>query len=531
MGEPAVNLFVDNSHLEDEDTKTAKEKVKDTHTKEIIFALCGYLGSDTKLVTNKIIELMENSYGYTCKVIKLSEFIALNKENIASPFNAKGSIEYQRIKNLMEDGNSLRDNYKYSILAEYAINKIGLDRYNEAAKNENNQPVFKSRRICYIIDSLKHPDELELLKEVYRNLVYFIGVFSPDELRKENLRLRNITDPEILELLAQDAAEDKKYGQHVRKTFMKSDYFLRLDNSSKHLTSQKLERFIHLIFETAIITPTKDEIAMYFAFSASFNSACLSRQVGASIVNENGELLSVGWNDVPQYDGNLYGQRSSTDTPVANDFRCLNFSDGQCMNDHQKDKISQSLLNDLVNNGCVSSEKSLVALQLIKNSRLGSLIEFSRAIHAEMHAIVIGSQKFGDKMIGGRLYVTTYPCHNCARHIVLAGIKEVYYIEPYLKSLATTLHSDSITENENDSKKVKILLYDGVAPTRYHQLFKMRDDSRKYSNGKVVKLKQRDSAPKFSESLRALYSLESLSSANIANYNLKVLSSLNESKE
>ena len=63
-----------------------------------------------------------------------------------------------------------------------------------------------------------------------------------------------------------------------------------------------------------------------------------------------------------------------------------------------------------------------------KSSRIKSLIEFSRSIHAEMHAIITGSQLGGDRMIGGSLYCTTYPCHNCARHIILAGIKKVYYI-------------------------------------------------------------------------------------------------------
>ena len=147
---------------------------------------------------------------------------------------------------------------------------------------------------------------------------------------------------------------------------------------------------------------------------------------------------------------------------------------------------------------------------------------YSRAIHAEMHAIIIGSQKAGDKMIKGKLFCTTYPCHNCARHIVLAGIIEVYYIQPYPKSLATELHSDSITTDEAQSNKVKFLLYDGIAPSRYQQLFKMLPDSRKDRNGKKIKVDYKKVKPRYSETLQALYTLESFAARHVKKLDIVV---------
>ena len=85
-------------------------------------------------------------------------------------------------------------------------------------------------------------------------------------------------------------------------------------------------------------------------------------------------------------------------------------------------------------------------------------------------------------MKGGKLYCTTYPCHNCARHIIVAGIQEVYYIEPYVKSLCMELHADALTEDENTEGKVKILVYDGVAPRRYLEFFTMFKERK--TNGK-----------------------------------------------
>ena len=519
-----LNTEIQGNLVLSNDIKSSRERVRETHTNEIVFALCGYLGSNIKNVSDLLKHIMENDYGYVCKIIKLSEFITLNKG--INPFDAKGTPEYIRIKNLIENGNQIRNLYGNEILAELAIQTIGIDRLLDAKKIQGEDGKehlqFKSQKKCFIIESIKNPSELEVLKEVYRDLIYTIGVFSPYKIRYENLRQKEITEIEIVELIDQDNNEEKNNGQGVRKTFTKSDYFLRIDSSSLSFLSSKLKRFIHLIFETEIITPTKDETAMYFASSASVNSACLSRQVGASIVDENGNIISIGWNDVPCFEGNLYKQQFSIDIQGINDYRCLNFQNGKCMNDEFKVRISNNLIEELLSKKCIKEEDKENTLKVIKESRLGGLIEFSRAIHAEMHAIIIGSQKSGDKMIKGKLFCTTYPCHNCARHIVLAGITEVYFIEPYTKSLATILHSDSISEDENDKDKVRILLYDGVSPNRYIQMFKMRDNQRKDKTGNVIRPKLKDAIPKYTETLEALYTLESTATKNLKSLNLKI---------
>jgi len=526
MAESAKKLVIERQSdlFVDGEKKSSKERVRATHTDEIVFALCGYLGSNIKNVANSIEHIMGNDYGYTCQRIKLSNFISLNKGS--DSFQAKGSTEYIRMKNLIEDGNKLRNTYGPEILAELAIQRIGIDRVSSAKTiidDDGNESLrFISQKKCYIIESVKNTSELAILKEVYRNLLYTIGVFSPYNIRHENLRQKEISEIEMAELIDQDSHEEIPHGQDVRDTFIKSDYFLRIDSSSLTFLTAKLKRFIHLIFGSEIITPTKDETAMYFASSASANSACLSRQVGASIIDSTGNLISVGWNDVPCYKGNLYKHQSSSDIQGENDYRCLNFQNGKCMNDEYKERITNKLVEDLISNSCIGIEDKNKAHEIIKNSRLRGLIEFSRAVHAEMHAMIIGSQKSGDKMIGGKLFCTTYPCHNCARHIVLAGITEVYFIEPYTKSLATNLHSDSITEDENDANKVKILLYDGVSPNRYMQLFKMNEAQRKDNNGSVLRPKLKDVGPRYTETLEALYTLESTATKNLKKFALNI---------
>jgi len=88
-----------------------------------------------------------------------------------------------------------------------------------------------------------------------------------------------------------------------------------------------------------------------------------------------------------------------------------------------------------------------------------------------MEAILSVAREGKHSLIGATLYTTTYPCHNCARHIVAAGLKTVIYIHPYSKSKAIKLHYDAISEDPNEKKKVVFKQYDGVAPHNYLRSF------------------------------------------------------------
>ena len=99
------------------------------------------------------------------------------------------------------------------------------------------------------------------------------------------------------------------------------------------------------------------------------------------------------------------------------------------------------------------------------------LLEFGRDIHAEMSAISDAARLDGG-LLGGTLYTTTFPCHMCAKHIVAAGISRVVYLEPYPKSYARELHSDSIEiEGNACGTKVDFSPFIGISPFRYRDLF------------------------------------------------------------
>ncbi len=64
------------------------------------------------------------------------------------------------------------------------------------------------------------------------------------------------------------------------------------------------------------------------------------------------------------------------------------------------------------------------------NFKPGESIEISTAIHAEASAIAHAANK-GISLNGGSIYVSTFPCPNCAYLIIESGIKKVYYCEGY----------------------------------------------------------------------------------------------------
>lgn len=481
----------------------AKQNIESTHTSELVIALCGPIGSPLHKVSDAIKECLEREFGYDlCKQLRLSEII---EEHTTK---APSTPAFDRIKFLISKGDELRKQFGASVLAELAISQIAVEREKFRSKKETER--HEPQRVCHIIDSIKNQEELEILRLVYRDMLYFVGVFAPLPAKEKALEKDGMTSAQVYELIDQDSGEELDHGQTVRDTFPHADFFLRLDSDTDAPLKGKVERFLHLVLGSKVVTPSHGETAMYLAASASGNSACLSRQVGAALTDKDGEVISVGWNDVPEAGGNLYVAKPTDDPTSQKDMRCWNVDGGTCFNDKEKRLISTLIIEELHGEGIVSDAQKSKAVSLIENnSKVKGLIEFSRAIHAEMHAILLGSQLNGERVKGGKLYCTTYPCHSCARHIVAAGIMEVYYVEPYRKSLATKLHGDAITEVETDTLKVRILPFDGVAPSRYQRLFRVPKDSRK-SDGKMDLPDAKNAQPQFDKTLEALPALEAL---------------------
>jgi deoxycytidylate deaminase len=194
--------------------------------------------------------------------------------------------------------------------------------------------------------------------------------------------------------------------------------------------------------------------------------------VGASILDACRNLIAVGCNEVPAAGGGLYWEGRN---PDMRDHVLREDS-----NDKRKSEIAKDIFKRLEGGGVLAPSASLEdAERLLRASLLWDITEFGRAVHAEMDAM-ISSARNGVSPAGGTLYATTFPCHNCTRHIITAGLTRVVYVEPYAKSLASYLHEDAIRVEDSVAKAGRSMKKDrrvpfepfiGVGPRRFFDLF------------------------------------------------------------
>jgi cytidine deaminase len=116
----------------------------------------------------------------------------------------------------------------------------------------------------------------------------------------------------------------------------------------------------------------------------------------------------------------------------------------------------------------------------LTDSMVMDVTEYGRVVHAEMCAIC-DAARLGKSVKGTTLYCTTFPCHNCTKHILAVGITKVVYMEPYPKSKAKDLHQNEIEIEKETPGRVSFVPFLGISPHRYRDIFqktikRKRDD-------------------------------------------------------
>ena len=122
-----------------------------------------------------------------------------------------------------------------------------------------------------------------------------------------------------------------------------------------------------------------DQYFMGIALMSAHRSKDPNTQVGACIVDQNNKILSIGYNGMPR--------------------------------------------------GCNDDEMPW--------EREGEVLDtkYAYVCHAELNAILNYS---GGSLEGAKVYVTLFPCNECAKAIIQCGIKEIIYkSDKYMDSAAT----------------------------------------------------------------------------------------------
>lgn len=138
--------------------------------------------------------------------------------------------------------------------------------------------------------------------------------------------------------------------------------------------------------ETADHRPSWETYFMDIASLVAKRSTCLRRTVGAAIVKEK-RILSTGYNGAPS------GIRHCLET------------------------------------GCLREQMGLAS---------GERHELCRGIHAEQNAI-IQAALHGVSIKDADLYCTNLPCSICAKMLINAGIRKIFYRSGYADPMSTLM--------------------------------------------------------------------------------------------
>lgn len=474
---PAIPIKVETTRPSD-----LRAALQAHRSKELVFAVVGYAGSGTSFVASQILKRLQKELRASgCQVHPLKARMLLDEyATVRGVSPPPGASRLQLTAHYQGVGDDMRrSSNEHGTVAAYAVRSIQKTR-TDAADERN----------VFIIDSLKHPAEVDLLRNVYGDAFCLVGVGCRPDVRNGRLARKYDLDedaPELTAFIDRDAEDSEHvHGQQVNRTFHLADYFVDNTHDSTNRREyglpDQIKRLFDILFTTNIRRPNRDERGMYAAHSASLRSSCLSRQVGAAILDDKGMLVAVGTNEVPRHGGGAY------DGAEPIDHRCF-AKNGYCSNSIQQDKILRDVFQKLTAAKQLAPEATEQSvMKVLRKTRIKALIEFSRSVHAEMDAL-ISLARSGTKLPpGSSLFTTTYPCHSCARHIVSAGIDRVVYLEPYSKSMAIDLHADSIADNlppENAKDHVHFVPYQGVSPNLYRRVY-LKTGDLKDGEGKML---------------------------------------------
>jgi deoxycytidylate deaminase len=477
---------------------------------------------------SKLLHTRLEDHGYLLKEIKISVMLEQMAALVAGAHPEAGVFKaergYERTLQLMRWGDIFRSTMTPYEMARLAVTEIVRVRPRVQA----NAVKLKKSGVAYLVHNLMHPTEVSLLRSIYRQRFFLFATHQPEKSRRENLETEykkfsgGAAPNEASRIIRIDSGERPAEVEesfpfdfsgssntlNINDTFHRADVFVAHDRYD-----DVLNRWSKQLFSYPFGAPNRDEFGMGLAYSAARLSTALGRSVGAAIISEelDGDLsgvLAVGWNDAAQPGGGLGTEASRVTVQEHLTGEQVDSSDEKRVeavkellerlfdprwsevsgNKEEQDAESLTEAQETLTkwlSGMREKAKDLpkvtedmvaamASLPGLGSSRVFGLIEFGRAVHAEMAAITSAARR-GISIDGATMLVTTFPCHECARNIVAAGIRRVVFVEPYGKSMTNDLYSHSIVnaavDGSKDGDRVRMEPFIGISPSRFDDLF------------------------------------------------------------
>jgi len=300
-----------------------------------------------------------------------------------------------------------------------------------------------------VIDGFRNFREVQEIRKIYPHF-FLVAICA-----EKNERWQRVKDDyggrynEFERDDRRDRSEDFDWGQSVQKCVDDADYvyynnenFFVYPQGNEEPNSDKIRRMLQKQAEGFVPLmqgvdgcrgPNPEEVQMAAAYAQSNSSTCLKRHVGAVItIKQDGKEfpISMGFNENPP------GVPTCFDLQVCckdEDMTAKLKARGKGINCPSCKEHHEDLSEPWI---CKCGENLKEYLYPNRN------MELCTAVHAEERAILsLG----GRSAKGGRLYATTFPCFQCARLILDAGIDEVVYVEAYpMKETAEFLQKNGV---------------------------------------------------------------------------------------
>jgi deoxycytidylate deaminase len=401
------------------------------YTKQIVLGLTGPFGSGCSTLA-KVLK-QDHEYEKFC----LSDFVY---EKWLADNKGKKITEAPR-EELQAIGNKLRQNEEKDILARKAYSR---------AKDKGK---LKAKRLVF--DSIRNAAEIEYFRKTFPDF-FLIAVDCVEPHRWMRVQEKYGRD---YQAFREDDRRDKNeegisYGQQVALCVDDADVLVRNDNDPMVRTSlaweerlkEKVGSYLRM-FDGEQNLPTEQEAYMSIAYCASLMSQCFKRQVGAVIVDEKNRVVSVGYNENPP-------PLQPCNKEFFDCFREM-YIDGLMMELKHCPNCGEELKTFKYPYECPRCEKNIYRI-IVRDRALSRC----SALHAEERAIINAGSK---SLNNCKMYVTTFPCFNCARKILDVGISTIWYVESYpdTDSLHIFERADTVTLHP----------FEGVKARAYFRLF------------------------------------------------------------
>lgn len=377
------------------------------------------------------------------------------------------------------------EEYKYNYTNDHIFDLVEL--INHIIKGYHiNQPEAPRR---FVIDSIRNSMEILYLRERY-NAFYMIALHNDGkEVEKvqnkiaryakgetASMIVKNIMTLSKIETKLDDFENGKFFAPDISRCVSESELHIAFRTKEElkkeeendknginaditslifYTYAEQWMKFFSLISRPGIITPSRDERCMSIAYVAKFNSGCISRQVGCSIVDSENAVQSVGWNDPPahqipcnlRYVNELINKNEAVRVNGSIPYSVYSKFE---LEDHtkyiSKDKESSDvqygdgfcncMANDTSDSVCNQLAEQGLNYPYCFRSRYNKYTGKkdgvpTRSLHAEENTMLRIAHRGGFGLDGGTMYVTASPCVLCSKKAYQIGIRDIVYLDPY----------------------------------------------------------------------------------------------------